>query len=177
MVGMIIQFLSLKHGVINNLMALFGFERIDFVSKAMYFRFIYIFSDIWQGAGFSSIIYIAVLSSIDPTLYEAATIDGATKFKKVWHIDIPSLMPTIIVLFILNAGQMMNVGFEKMYLMQNPLNSQVTEVISTYIYKVGLVSSDYGYSTAIGLFNSVINMILLVGVNKAARATGESSLW
>ncbi|MDR2375693.1 MAG: ABC transporter permease subunit [Treponema sp.] len=177
MVSMILMFLGVYSGPINNLLASMGRERMDFMAKPELFKSIYVWTGVWQGAGYSSVIYIAALSSIDPTLYEAAIIDGANKFQRIIHIDIPGIMPTIIILLILSFGGIMSVGFEKIYLMQNQLNMSTSDVISTYVYRMGLENAQYSFSTAIGLFNSVINTVLLVIVNQIARRVGETSLW
>ena len=132
---------------------------------------------VWQSMGWNAIIYIAALAGVSPELHEAAIIDGATKFQRIKYIDLPSISPTIVITLILSAGSIMSVGFEKAFLMQNPLNAEVSEIIATYIYKVGLVSGQYGFSTAVGLFNSVINCILLLSVNKIAKKMGHSSIW
>lgn len=143
------------------------------------FPHLYVWSGIWQGIGWSSIIYIAALSSVDAELHEAAQIDGASRFRRVLHIDLPSILPTATIMLILSAGRMMSVGFEKVFLMQNSLNIGASEVISTYVYKVGMVigTGDYSFATAIGLFNSVINFCLLVLVNFISKKLSETSLW
>jgi putative aldouronate transport system permease protein len=177
MVSMILMFLGFYGGPINNLLAYLRKERIDFMAKPELFKSIYVWTGIWQGAGYSSVIYIAALASIDPTLYEAAIIDGASKFQRIIHIDLPGITPTIIILLLLSCGSLMSVGFEKIYLMQNQLNMSTSDVISTYVYRMGLENAQYSFSTAVGLFNSVINTILLVTVNQIARKVGETSLW
>jgi putative aldouronate transport system permease protein len=177
MVSMVILALSLNNGIINNIIAALGGKRINFMSRPDLFKSIYIVSGIWQSMGYSSILYIAVLTGIDPTLYEAAVIDGASRIKKIRHIDLPFLIPTIIIMLILALGQIMNVGFEKIYLMQNKLNLSASETIATYIYKIGIENANFSYSAAIGLFNSVINMIMIVLVNQMARKVSETSLW
>lgn len=177
MVSMIILALSLNNGIINNIIAFFGGKRVNFMSRPEMFKSIYILSGIWQGMGYSSILYLAVLTGIDPTLYEAAVIDGASRIKKIRHIDIPFLIPTIIIMLILALGQIMNVGFEKIYLMQNKLNISASETIATYIYKIGIENANFSYSAAIGFFNSVINMVMIVLVNQVARKVSETSLW
>jgi putative aldouronate transport system permease protein len=177
MVSMIILTLSLNNGIINNIIAFLGGKRINFMSKPEMFKSIYIMSGIWQGMGYGSILYLAVLTGIDPTLYEAAVIDGASRIKKIRHIDIPFLIPTIIIMLILALGQIMNVGFEKIYLMQNKLNISASETIATYIYKIGIENANFSYSAAIGFFNSVINMIMIILVNQVARKISETSLW
>ena len=134
-------------------------------------------SGVWQGMGWSSIIYISALSGVDYEMHEAAIVDGATKLQRILHIDLPSIKPTIIMMLILQLGSLMNVGFEKVFLLQNTLNKQAASVISTYVYEVGLINSDYGYSTAIGLFNSIINMLLLVGANWFCKKFADESLF
>ena len=177
MTNMILMFISVYGGPLNNLIASLGGERIDFIAKPEYFKSIFVWSGIWQGMGYSSVIYIAALSAIDPALYEAATIDGASKFQKIWHIDLPGIAPTIVILLILNCGSIMNVGFEKIFLMQNNLNMSSSDVIATYVFRMGLQNAQYSFSAAVGLFNSVINALLLILVNQTARKLGETSLW
>jgi ABC-type polysaccharide transport system permease subunit len=179
MVGIILRMLSPTTGVTASLLKALGGEPIDFISVPEYFKSIYVWSGVWQNAGWGTIIYLAALSSIDPQLYEAASIDGANRFRQIRHIDIPGILPTIVILLILNTGRMMSIGFEKVFLMQNPLNLESSEVISTYIYKVGLASDfpDFSYGAAIGLFLSVINLIMLVSVNKIAKQLGGTTLW
>ena len=152
----------------------------DLFGKASAFRHLYVWSGIWQNLGWSSIIYVAALSNVSMDLHEAAQIDGASRLQRVIHIDLPTILPTATIMLILNAGSIMNVGFEKTYLLQNDLNLVRSEVISTYVYKVGISSvttSDYSYSTAISLFNSIVNMLMLLFVNFASRRISETSLW
>ena len=179
MVGIIIQFLSPRFGIVNVFVQLLGFEPVSFMGEPELFKSIYVFSGIWQNTGWNSIIFLAALSGIDPTLHEAAIVDGATKIQRNIHIDIPGILPTAIILLILNTGWIMNVGFQKVFLMQNALNLQASEVITTYVYKLGIASRipNYSYAASIGLFNSVVNLLLLVTVNSLARRTGKSSLW
>ena len=177
MVGMLSVFLSPRSGFINSLIALLGGEPIFFFGEASWFRHIYVWSGVWQSTGWGSIIYLAALSGVSDELHEAAIIDGAGKLRRIIHIDIPTIMPTMVILLIMNAGRIMNVGFEKAFLMQNNLNSNVSEIISTYTYKMGLIQSEFGYSTAIGLFNNVINFVILLLVNRLARTLSGSSLW
>ena len=176
-VGMLITFLSPSSGIINILLQKIGLAPIHFMQNPDYFKTIYVFSGIWQGAGCGSIIYIAALSSVDPELYEAAYVDGITKIKKIWHIDLPCILPTILIMFILQIGNLMNVGFEKVFLMQNNMNVSSSQVISTYVYNVGLIGVQYSYSTAIGLFNAIINFILLAITNLVVKKSGGMSLW
>lgn len=179
MVGIILQFSSPKLGIINQFIELFGGEAIVFMAEPKLFSSIYVLSGIWQGAGWGSIIYLAALAGIDPSLHEAAVIDGASIVQRIIHIDIPGIMPTIVMLLILNFGGLMSVGFEKILLMQNPLNLQTSEVISTYVYKIAFASNlpNYSYSAAIGLFNAIINFTLLIIFNHIAKKTSETSLW
>jgi len=176
-VSILLQILSLHYGIVNNILHELGFERIHFMGNPDYFKAIYAFSGVWQHTGHGSIIYIAVLSTIDQEQYEAAIIDGATKLQKIWYIDIPYILPTAVIMLILNTGRIMDIGFEKIFLMQNPLNYRVTEVISTYVYKVGIEGASFSFATAISLFNSVINLILLYSVNKVSQLVSENSLW
>ncbi|MGL6174417.1 MAG: ABC transporter permease [Cellulosilyticaceae bacterium] len=154
-----------------------GKEAISLLSRPEYFRTIYIASNIWQGFGWGSIIYFASISSIDPTLYEAAAVDGANRFKQALNVTLPSIMPTIVIMLILRMGQIMSVGFEKIILMYNPLTYEVADVISTYVYRKGLIEFNYSYSAAIGLFNSIINFALILAANKISKKVNETSLW
>lgn len=177
LVGMISIFLSPRTGFINTIIEAFGGNPIFFMGEEGWFRHVYVWSGVWQGTGWASIIYIAALSGVSPELHEAAIMDGASKLRRIRYIDFPSLLPTITILLILSMGQIMNVGFEKVLLMQNDLNRGVSEVISTYTYKVGLINAQYSYSTAIGLFNNLINFLILLGVNRTARRLSGNSLW
>lgn len=177
LVSMVIQFTDTRIGLINHFIGLFGIDPINFMAKPKMFRDIYVWSGIWQQTGYNAIIYIAALSSIDPQLYEAAKVDGCTRLQKIIHIDLPGIKPTILILFILNMGYVMSVGFEKAYLMQNGLNLETSEIISTYIYRMGLLNADFSFSTAIGLINSIINLILILSFNKIAQKTGDTALW
>ena len=180
MVGLIIQLLNPRMGLYGIIYtALTGNNAPDILGSASAFPNIYVLSGVWQSMGWNSIIYMAALAGVDYELHEAAQMDGASKLKRILHIDLPSILPTAMMLLILNTGSIMNVGFEKVYLMQNNLNLRSSEVISTYVYKMGLESAtgDYGYATAIGLFNSVINLILIIAVNAASKKATEQSLW
>lgn len=174
--GMILDF-SLKNGLFNDIIAFFGGERMDLLMISSMFRPIYIASGIWQGVGWGSIVYLSALTSIDSELYEAAYIDGANRLKQAIHITIPGIIPTITILFILKIGGLMGVGFEKIFLLYNPTTYEVADVISTFNYRKGLVDFDYSFSTAIGLFNSVINISLLVLANTISKKVNENSLW
>jgi putative aldouronate transport system permease protein len=177
LVGMLYVFLSPNSGIVNHIVQLFGGQPILFMSDSNWYRPLYILSGIWQETGFGSIIYLAALAGINPELHEAAIMDGASKWKRIRHVDIPGIMPTIIILLIFALGNMMNVGFEKAYLMQNDLNRSVSEIIPTYVYDQGIQQAQYSFSTAVGLFNTVINVILLLIVNRAAKKLTETSLF
>lgn len=177
MVGILRAFCSPSSGIINHLIHFFGGEGIYFFAEPSWFRPLYIISGIWQNMGWASIVYLAALTGIDPTLHEAAMVDGASKFKRIMNIDIPGILPVVVVMLILESGRVMSIGFEKVFLMQTPLNLDMSEVISTYVYKVGLLNVQYSYSTAIGFFNSVVNLILIVSVNAFSKKVSNSSLW
>ena len=176
-VAILNSFMDLRTGIFNRLLGLFGMPARDFMSDAGAFKTIYVLSGLWQTLGWNSIIYIATLTSVDVSLYEAAELDGANKLQKIRYIDLPSIAPTTMTLLILSVGNILSVGFEKTYLMQNDLNMSASEVISTYVYKMGIISQDYGLGAAVGLFNSVINFVFLVAVNFIAKKTNGYSLW
>ncbi|MCD7833753.1 MAG: sugar ABC transporter permease [Lachnospiraceae bacterium] len=176
MCGMIILFLSPSTGIIAKIVGLFGFTLPNLMGEASAFPHIYVWTEAWQHVGWDSILYIATLSAVDPTLYEAAIMDGANKWHRVLHIDVPALLPTATIMFIMRMGSVMSVGFEKVYLLQNTLNSSTSEILSTYVYKMGLISNQYSLSSAIGLFNNAINLILLVTVNQIAKKLSDTSL-
>lgn len=175
--GMLLLFLSTEYGVINHLIALFGGERIAFMQDASLFKWIYVLSGIWQNTGWNAIIYFAALSGVDKSLLEAAEIDGAGRLQRIIHINLPALIPTIVIQFILQAGRVMSLGYEKAYLLQNTMNLPGSEIINTYVYKVGIGQLEYSFSTAASLFNSVCNCILLVSVNYVAKKLGNDGLW
>jgi len=175
-VGMMSVFLSPSKGLVNILLGFIGVEPISFMGRPDLFKHLYVWSGIWQETGWSGIIYIASLANISPELHEAAVIDGATKLKRIWYVDIPGIMPTAIILLIMRTGQIMGIGFEKAFLMQNNLNLVKSEIISTYVYKVGLLGAQFSFSAAVGLFNSVVSMVLLLSVNYIARKRAEISL-
>lgn len=177
MCGMIAIFMNPDTGILNVIRNFFGMKSVDFLAKPEWFKDIYVWTGVWQGMGWSSIIYISALSGVDYQLHEAAIMDGATKIQRMIHVDLPSIKPTIIMLLILQIGSLMNVGFEKVFLLQNTLNKSAASVISTYTYEVGLINSDYGYSTAVGLFNSLINVILIVGANQICKKLADESLF
>ena len=177
LVGMLKTFLMPGSGVVNVILAKLGKNTIDFMGNPNYFPHLYAWTKVWSHLGFNAIIFIAGLTSVSEDLHEAAIVDGADKMQRIWNIDIPSIMPMMIILMIMEAGNLLNVGFEKAFLMQTASNLGVSEIISTYTYKMGLLSTQYSYASAIGLFNNVINCIVLVIVNKVAQKTTESSLW
>ncbi len=177
MCGLILIILSPSNGLIANIFGLFGVKIPNIMAIPSAFKHVYVWSDIWQHLGWNSIIYLAALSSIDPTFYEAATIDGATTMQKIRYIDLPLIMPTVVILLVMNVGNILGIGFEKVYLLQNTLNLSASEIISTYVYKMGLQSGQYSLSTAIGLFNTVVNVTILLIVNFIAKKTTDTSLF
>ncbi|MGP3964880.1 ABC transporter permease [Nonomuraea sp. 3N208] len=176
-VGMLQVFLSPSSGVLTRVLEFVGITGVNFLGDTSAFVPVYVISDVWQHCGWNSIIYLAALSRVDTQLYEAAKIDGANRFRLVRHVDIPALVPTMVVLLILTMGGVLSTGFEKVFLMQNTLNLPVSEVISTYVYKIGILSSQFSYSAAIGLFNTLINFIFLVITNQIAKRVSGTSLW
>lgn len=176
-VGLILQVTDMRTGVINQFRMAMGMEAINFMGDPKLFSSIYVWSGVWQGAGYSAIIYLAALSGVDKEVQEAALVDGVTRIRRIWHVDLPAIRPQIIILLIFNVGSVMNVGYEKIYLMQNSMNLAASEVISTFVYKVGLQNADYGFSTAVGLFNSIISVILLTSTNFISKKVSETSLW
>lgn len=174
--GMIID-ATTSNGFISTMLSYFGFPPVNLLIKPEYFRSVYVVSGIWQGLGWGSIIYLAALTNIDSTLYEAATTDGATRFQQTIYISIPGIMPTITILLILSVGSLLSVGWEKVLLLYNPAIYETADVISTYVYRRGIVDADYSFSTAVGLFNSVVNFVLLFCANLLSRRVGETSLW
>ncbi|NQX58377.1 ABC transporter permease [Paenibacillus qinlingensis] len=177
LVSMLTFFLSPQTGLINKVINFLGGSPIPFLTSPEWFKTIYVFSGVWQTAGWSSIIYMAALATIDPQINEAAVIDGASRMQRIWYINIPGIFPTIVILLILSVGNLMSVGFEKIYLMQNPLNMESSDIITTYVYRRGIQQSQYSFASAVGLFNSIINFILLVMVNRIAKSLKQNSLW
>ena len=176
-IGMVQFFFSSQDGMINMLLNTFGFPSIDFLGSPKWFPHIYVWSGVWQGVGWGTLIYTAAMSGISPDQYEAAYLDGASRLQCIRHITIPSIMPTIVISTILATGSILSVGFEKTFLLQNAANLASSEVLSTYTYKMGIINGEYSFSAAVGLFNNVINFIVLFIVNKLAQKTNESSLW
>ena len=175
--GMVASFTAPSTGVVNAIIKSMGGTPIYFMTKNEWFRPLYIISDVWKNMGWNSIIFLSALAAIDPALYEAASIDGATRFKQMIYVTLPSIVPTISIMLILNCGKVMNVGFEKVFLLQTDLNLDVSEVISTMVYRQGILNSKFSYASAIDLFNSVINLILLVSVNSISKRVSEVGLW
>jgi putative aldouronate transport system permease protein len=176
-VGMIMTFLSPRSGFVNSFIVAFGGKAIHFMSEPGWFRSIYVWSGVWQEAGWGSIIYLAALTGIDPSLYEAAIVDSASRWQRLIYITIPCLIPTVIIMLIMRMGGLLNVGFEKIMLMYNPITYETADVISTYVYRRGIQGAEYSFSTAVGLFNSVINFIILISFNSLSRKVSETSLW
>ena len=177
MVSMLSLMLAKGSGVVNGIFRNMGLEAVDFLGKSALFKHLYVWSDVWQHNGWQAIIYIATLSSVPPELYEAAVIDGAGKLQRIRYIDIQALLPTATILLIMSCGNIMNISFEKIYLMQNSMNISASEVISTYVYKAAFAEGKYDYSTAINLFSSVVNFALLISVNLVARKLSDTSLF
>lgn len=177
MVSITILLLSPRLGIINLIIKFFGGEEIDFLGSPEMFRSVYVWADVWQNTGYAAVVYFAALAGIDPALYEAARVDGASRFQRIVNIDIPGIMPTAVIILILNVGSIMSLGFEKIYLLQNPLNLATSEIIATYVYKIGLLNANFSFATAVGLFNSVVNLILLLMVNAIAKRISSTSLW
>lgn len=177
LVGIMQNIFSIRTGLVNNIITVLGGTAVDFMGKPELFRSLYVWSGVWQGMGYSAVIYIAALASVDTSQVEAAIIDGAGRFARVWNVDLPAIMPTIVIQLILAVGSIMSLGFEKVYLMQNPVNMQFSEIISTFVYKRGLINFQYSYATAVGLFNSVCNLVLIVLANMFSKKVNETSLW
>ncbi|WP_262315954.1 ABC transporter permease [Lacticaseibacillus parakribbianus] len=176
-VGMVLFFTSPVDGVFNTVLSFFHMHKVDFMGSTSIFPHVYVWSGVWQGVGWGTLIYTAAMSGIPQDQYEAAYLDGATKMQTIWHITLPSIKPTIVINSILAAGGVLGADFQKILLMQNDMNLPVSEVISTYVYKLGVVGSDFSFSTAIGLFNNIVNFVVLIAVNQIAKKVGDTSLW
>ncbi|MHA6484533.1 ABC transporter permease [Paenibacillus sp. strain BS8-2] len=176
-VSMMFLFLSPSNGIVNNMIEWFGYESINFMQDDNYFRTLYVLSEIWQHVGWETIIYLAALSAIDPQLYEAARVDGANRWHQLRHITLPGISSAIIILFILNIGQVLDIGFEKVLLMLNPSIYQTADVLSTYVYRTGIQAMNYSYGTAIDLFTSVVNLVFILSANWISRRVSSTSLW
>ena len=179
LVGMLFSFTDLETGIINSVIEAFGGAPSNLMENAALFTTIYVVSGLWQGLGWWSIIYVGILATVEPELHEAAVMDGASRMKRIWHINLPAILPVVIIMLIISIGNMLTVGFEKIYLMQTNGNITTSEVISTYVYRVSLraLIPQYSYATAIGLFNSLISVVLLVSANKISAKVNETSLW
>lgn len=177
MVGMMVQMMDMRTGIVNVLLGKLGIDAVNFFGDPKLFRHLYVWSGVWQTAGYSSIIYVAALAGVSPEFHEAATMDGATRLQRILHVDIPTIMPTIIIQLIFSCANVVNIGMDKIFLMQNSMNASVSEVISTFVYKVGVVNANFGFSTAAGLFQSLVSFGLLVLVNQLSRRMSDTSLW
>ena len=175
--GMLKIFFARSNGLINNVIEMLGGARYDFLSDPKCFAHIYVWSGVWQGLGWNTIIYLAALAGVSPQIQEAARIDGANRLQIVWYVNLPTIMPTVMTMLILSCGSVLSVGFEKVYLMQNSLNLSASEVISTYVYEVGVNGAQFSYSSAIGLFNTVVNIVILMLVNALSRRLSSVSIW
>lgn len=176
-VGMTMQLFSPHYGILAKFVQLFTGEVNDIMSDPRNFRHIFVWTDIWQLTGYQAILYLAALTAVPAELHEAAMVDGAGKLKRILNIDLPSIIPTAVILFILEMGRVMDISFEKVILLQNPLNLRTSEVLTTYVYKTGILEGNFDFATAGTLFNSLINLVLVLSVNTIARKTGETSLW
>jgi putative aldouronate transport system permease protein len=174
---MIILFLSPRVGMVNKFIELLGGTTVNFMGERGMWRNIYVWTGVWQTMGWSSVVYFAALSGVNPEYHEAAIVDGATKLQRIIHIDLPTILPVAVMLLILSFGSLLSIGFEKVYALQNPLNLSVSEIISTYVYKLGILNNDMAYSSAIGLFNSAVNAVLLITVNTISRKLSDNALW
>ncbi|MNH89045.1 putative multiple-sugar transport system permease YteP [compost metagenome] len=175
--SMVIMFLSPTSGLVNQIIQLLGFDPINFMVEPGMFRPIYVLSEIWQHIGWETIIFLAALTAVDPQLYEAADIDGANRWRKLWSVTIPGIMPAIVIVFILNVGKVLEIGFEKVFLMYNPAIYETSDIISTYVYRVGLIQGNFSYASAIDLFMGIISLIFIYSANAISRKVGETSLW
>jgi len=176
-VGMLLQLLSPSGGALNIIRSLFGLPEVYYMGSSEYFRTIYVIMSIWRSTVFGAIIYIATITSIDPEMYESAVIDGANRVKSMIHITLPNLLPTITILFILRLGNILNIGWQELLLLQNPLNRQVSEVIQTFVYRRGLIDADFGFGAAVGMVNSLVGLLMVIGANEVAKRVGETRLF
>lgn len=176
-VGIIITFTSVRGGILNTILGWLGADPVFFMIDPRFFKSIFVFSNLWEHMGWNAIIYLAALAGISPELYEAAVVDGASRWKRILHVSIPGIISTIIILLILRVGQLLNVGFEKILLMQNSANLSASDVISTYVYRIGLLDGQYSFAAAVGLFNSLCNFTILILANRLARKISSNSLW
>lgn len=177
LVGIMMRIMDLRTGILNHLIVALGGKPVNFFGSKDIFPHLYVWSGVWQISGYASIIYIAALSGVNPELQEASIIDGASRVQRIWNVDLPAIRPTIVMMLIFNVGQIMNIGFEKAYLMKNSVNQANAEIISTFVYEIGLKNGDFSFSTAVGLFNSVISLLLFVFVNEISKRLTETSVW
>lgn len=176
-VGMTVLLFSTQEGAVNKLFASQGWERLEIMTDPSYFRPLYVFQNIWKEAGWSAIIFLAALASVDPTLYEAAVVDGANRWKQLLHVSLPAIQSVIVIMFILRLGQVMEIGFEHILLMQNPLNLEVSDVFDTYVYRAGIMAGEFSYTTAVGLFKSFVGLALIIAANSLAKRMGEEGVY
>nr|WP_144939143.1 ABC transporter permease subunit [Paenibacillus sp. 32O-W] len=175
--GIVVMFLSPSSGMVNRLLEMFGMDKINFMVEASWFRTIYVTSDIWQHVGWGTIIYLAALTAIDPQLYEASRIDGANRWQQTLHITLPGIAPAIVILLILDIGKIIEIGFEKVYLLSSPVTYETADILSTYVYRTGLANGNYSYATAIDLFTGIISFIFIIGANQISKKVSEHSIW
>lgn len=175
--SMVIMFLSPTGGLVNQILKSLGFQTVNFMMEPGMFRSVYVLSEIWQHIGWETIIYLAALTAVDPQLYEAASMDGANRWRKLWHVTLPGIAPAIVIVFILNVGKVLEIGFEKVFLMYNPATYETADIISTYVYRVGLEQGNFSYAAAIDLFMGIISLIFIWTANTISRKAGETSLW
>ncbi|SFJ76413.1 putative aldouronate transport system permease protein [Paenibacillus sp. UNC496MF] len=176
-VGMMVIFFSTQDGMFNNYLENHGMKRVELLTDPVYFRWVYLLQNIWKETGWSAIIFIAALASVDPSLYEAAVMDGASRWRQMLHVSLPALKSTIVVLFILRLGHVMDIGFEHIFLMQNSLNLGVSDVFDTFVYRIGIQSAEFSYSTAVGLFKSLVGLILIIVFNALSKKIGEEGVY
>ncbi len=175
--GMVVMLLSPTSGLINQIIGAFGFKPINFLMEAGWFRTVYVTSEVWQGIGWGSIIYLAALTSIDPQTYEAAEMDGANRWKQTWHVTLPGLTPAIAILLLLNVGSILEIGFEKVFLLYNPSTYATADIISTYVFRMGIVGGNFSYGAAVDIFMGLISLVLVTGANYTSRRLADTSLW
>lgn len=175
--GIVVMFLSPTSGMVNRLLEMVGLDKINFMVEASWFRTIYVSTDIWQHVGWGTIIYLAALTAIDPQLYEASRIDGANRWKQMLHITLPGIAPAIVILLILDIGKIIEIGFEKVYLLSSPVTYETADIISTYVYRTGLANGNYSYATAIDVFTGIISFIFIIGANQISKKVSEHSIW
>jgi putative aldouronate transport system permease protein len=176
-VSITVLLVGTQDGALNRWLVINGMERVEIMTRAVYFRPLYVFQNIWKETGWSAIIFIATLATVDPSLYEASVVDGANRIQKILHINLPALKSTVIILFILRLGSVLDTGFEHIYLLQNPLNLRVSDVFDTYIFRMGIRTGQFSYSTAIGMFKSIVSLLLVLGADRLAKKVGEEGVY